>query len=81
MENPEVEGLRAALRIKEIQLAEANVEAAKHLLSYATQRLNIAQMESVFAHWSSETGQHTPGMNAPSLKRWLDKEKPRDPTD
>lgn len=75
MSSPEVDGLRAALRLKEIELAEAKVEAAKNLLSYASQRLNIAQMESVFAHWSSETGHPKPGMNAPSLKRWLDKER------
>lgn len=75
MDDAQILGLRAALRVKEIELAEARVDAAKHLYNYAAQRLALAQMESVFAHWSSETGNSKPGMNPQSLKRWLDKER------
>lgn len=69
--SPEERAARSVTHLTRIELADQKRETARAERNYAILKMDVAEMEAVFARWASRTGKRAPGMNARSLERWL----------
>lgn len=66
-------GLKAALRLKAIDLAVERVARFRAARDLASVQLQLAEMEHELTLWASETGKDAFGFNARSFREWLRK--------
>jgi len=69
---PQIQGLKSALRLKDVELKRAQVERAREASNRAAAELRLAECELVLAEIKSHQGGDMPTtLNARALSEWL----------
>lgn len=69
---PQIQGLKGALRLKDVELKRANVERAQEAAGRAAAELRLAECELVLAEMKSHVGGDMPTtLNPRALRDWL----------
>lgn len=69
---PQIQGLKGALRLKDVELKRANVKRAQEAAGRAAAELRLAECELVLAEMKSHVGGDMPTtLNPQALRNWL----------